>query len=126
MINKDRIVPIQKVDFLTIVGIILAIAGVSYAILKAATVAGDFKVTGTGDAGNKLADQPVKTLDFASGVTAGTVYFCAAYDFKGITVNGAEAYADGSATIKADGITLYKAVLADSAVTVTAVSPMAD
>lgn len=125
MINKDRIVPIQKMDLLTMIGTILALHGTSYAVLAASTIEGAFSVTGSGAAGNKLANQPVQTLDFASGVTSGTVYFVAAYDFAGITVAGAAAtIADGSATVNPDGVTVYKAVLGSGEVTITAVSPV--
>lgn len=125
MINKDRIVPIQKMDLLTMIGTILALHGTSYAVLAASTIEGAFSVTGSGAAGNKLANQPVQTLDFASGVTSGTVYFVAAYDFAGITVAGAAAtIADGSATVDPDGVTVYKAVLGSGEVTITAVSPV--
>ena len=124
MINNERIVPIQKTDYLTMVGTILALHGTSYDVLKSSDIVGNFEVTGTGAAGTKLADQPVKTLDFASGVTGGTVYFVPAYDYAGITVAGAAAtIADGSADVKPDGITLYSAVLASNEVTITAISP---
>ena len=124
MINKDRIVPIQKTDYLTMIGTILALHGTSYGVLAATNVEGDFSVTGTGAAGTKLANEPVKTLDFASGVTGGTVYFVASFDYVGITVAGAAAtIADGSAEVKADGISLYTAVLASGEVTITAISP---
>ena len=125
MINHDRIVPIVKVDLLTLIGTILALIGTTYTVVKASTVEGAYSVTGTGDVGNKLADQPVQTLDFATGVTAGVVYFVPAYDYAGITVAGAApTYAEGSATVKADGKTLYKAALSSGTVTVTAVSPV--
>lgn len=125
MINNDRIVPIQKMDLLTMIGTILALHGTSYAVLAASDTEGDFSVTGTGAAGNKLANQPAKSIDFATGVTGGTVYFVAAYDYAGITVAGAAAtIADGSATVKPDGVTVYKAVLSSGSVTITAVSPV--
>lgn len=125
MINNDRIVPVQKIDLLTLIGTILGLNGTSYSVLAAQTVEGAFSVTGSGDAGNKLANQPVQSLDFASGVTAGVVYFVAAYDYAGITVAGAAAtYAEGSATVIPDGVTLYKATLSSGSVTVAAVSPV--
>ena len=125
MINNDRIVPIQKMDLLTMIGTILALHGTSYSVLAASTTEGAFSVTGSGAAGNKLANQPVQSLDFASGVTSGTVYFVAAYDYKGITVASAAAtIADGSATVKPDGVTVYKAALSSGEVTITAVSPV--
>lgn len=128
MINKDRIVPIKKIDFLSLVGVILGIGGTSYDILASADVEGTFEVTGSGAAGTLVANQPVKTLDFKSGVTSGTVYFVPAYDYAGITVAGAAAtYASGSVeSVQADGITLYKAVLGSGEVTLTAVTPIAE
>ena len=125
MINNDRIVPIMKMDLLTMFGTILGLHGTSYSVLASSDVEGDFSVTGTGAAGNKLANQPVKSIDFASGVTSGTVYFVAAYDYAGITVAGAAAtIADGSATVVADGATLYTAALSSGEVTITAISPV--
>lgn len=125
MINNDRIVPVQKIDFLSLIGTVLALHGTEYAVLAASDVEGTFEVTGSGAAGNKLANQPVKTLDFASGVTGGTVYFVADYGYKGITVAGSAAtIAEGSADVKADGITLYKAVLSSGSVTITAITPV--
>ncbi|MBO7735951.1 MAG: hypothetical protein J6S67_25505 [Methanobrevibacter sp.] len=108
------------------VGMTLNLIGTSFDVIASKNVDGDFDVTGSGAAGNKLVNQPAKTIDFKSGVTSGTVYFVASYDFDGIKVAGSAAtIADGSATVKNDGATLYKAVLADSAVTITAVSPVA-
>lgn len=126
MINNDRVVPIEKMDLLTMIGTILSLIGTSYAVITSADVEGTFSVTGSGAAGNKLADQPVKTLDFASGVTGGTVFFVADYAFAGITVAGAAAtIADGSVTVNPDGVTVYKAVLSSGEVAISAVSPVA-
>lgn len=125
MINNDRVVPVQKIDLLSLIGTVLAIANVSYSVIAATDIEGDFEVTGSGAAGTKLANQPVKTIDFKSGVTSGTVYFVADYAFDGIKVAGAAAtIADGSATVKADGVTLYTAALASGEVTITAVTPV--
>ena len=127
MVNNDRIVPIQKIDYLSMIGTILTLNSTSFDVLAASTIDGTFSVTGSGAAGNKLANQPVRILDFASGVTSGTVYFVAAYDFDKITVAGAAATIDDSglalADIEPDGITLYKAVLGSGEVTITAVTP---
>lgn len=125
MINNDRIVPVQKIDLLTLFGTVLALAGTSYDVLETTDVEGDFEVTGSGDAGNLLANQPVKSLDFGEGVTAGVVYFVAAYDYAGFTVEGeAATYDEGSDPVKPDGVTLYTAALASGEVTITAVSPI--
>ena len=124
MINNDRIVPIQKIDYLSLIGTILGLGGTSYDVLASTDTLGDFSVTGTGDAGNLLANQPVKTLDFASGVTDAVVYFVAAYDYSEITVAGETAtYGSGSADVVADGVTLYKAVLDNDEVTVSIITP---
>lgn len=124
MVNNDRIVPITKIDYLSMIGTVLVIAGVSAATLAATDIDGDFSVT---EAGTFLADQPVKSLEIAEGVTSGTVYFTAGYDFDDITVAGTTAtIADGSVSlddIKKDTVTLYKAVLADGEITITAVTP---
>lgn len=122
MINNDRIIPIQKMDLLTMFGTILNLASVSYNVLQTSTIEGAFSVTGTGAAGTFLANQPVQTLDFASGVTSATIYFIAAYDYAGMTIAGAAIAPTG--TVQPDGVTLYKAVLASGAVTITAVSPV--
>lgn len=130
MINKNRIVPIQKTDLLSLIGTMLTIGQVSYSVLASSDIQGDFSVTGTGAAGTFLANQPVKTLDFASGVTGGTVYFIAGYDFSAITVAGAAATIDDSGLaldeIQPDGVTLYKAVLASGEVTLSAVTPVVE
>ena len=127
MVNTDRIVPITKIDYLSMIGTAMKLAGTSFAVIAASDVAGTFSVTGTGAAGNKLANQPVKTLDFASGVTSGTVYFVAANDFEGITVAGAAATIDAGgvalADVAKDGVTLYTAALSSGTVTITAVTP---
>lgn len=122
MINQDRIVPIQKMDLLTMIGTVLNIASVSYTALQPTDIEGDFSVTGTGSAGTFLACQPIKTLDFADGVTSATVYFIASYDYTGMTINNAAATQTG--TVTPDGVTLYKAVLASGEVAITAVSPV--
>ena len=128
MINKERVVPIMKTDYLSLIGTMMTIANVSYAVLKSKDITGNFSVTGSGAAGTKLADQPVKTLDFASGVTSGTVYFVPAYDFAGIKVAGADATFNSSNLdnddVIADGVTLYKAVLSSEEVTLTAITPI--
>ena len=127
MVNNDRIVPIEKIDSLYMIGTILKLHGTSFAVIASADVAGNFNVTGSGAAGNKLANQPVKTIDFRSGVTSGTVYFVAASDFDKIKVAGAAAtLADAGLTydkVKKDGVTLYTAALSSGEVTITEVTP---
>ena len=128
MINNDRIVPVQKIDLLSLLGTVMTLASISYSILQTSDVEGDFSVTGSGSAGTFLCNQPVKSLDFPSGVTGATVYFVPAYSFEGITVAGAAATFNGSYLdnddVQPDGVTLYKAVLSSGSVALTAVTPI--
>ena len=121
MINTERIVPIEKIDRLSQIGETLTLVGTSFTKLAANDVEGNFTVTGTGDAGNLLANQPAKTIDFATGVTAAVVYFIADYGFGGFSIAGTAVTATG--TVKPDGVTLYKATLSSGAVTVVPVTP---
>ena len=122
MINTDRIVPVQAIDLISLYALILTMNSnnSSLAALNA-TNPGEFEVAST--AGSLLiADEPVETLDFASGYSSGTVYFVPAYDYTGFSINGtAVTPAEGSDDVTADGRTLYKAVLSSGAVTITQV-----
>ena len=114
MINADRIVPIQATDLITNFSVMLAIANVSVTKLAAAGI-GEFTVP---ENGTYLAAEPVKALDF-DDATAATVYFVADYDYEGVKIDGAATTPTGS--VDANGSTLYKAVLATNAVTITKV-----
>ena len=121
MINSDRIVPVSAIDLITLYGLILkqdTTNNSTLAALNALDVEGDFEIT-SGSA-PLLASQPVKSIDIdatASSVTAATIYFVPAYDYKGFTIDGSAITPTG--TVDADGRTLYKAVLATGAVTIT-------
>lgn len=127
MVNNSRAIPIQKIDYLSLVATVLGLIGTSYELLKSSDVLGNFEATGEGALGTLLADQPVQTLDIGSGVTSATVIFTADYSFQGIKVNGSAATISDSGlalnAVKNDAVTLYKAVYADSAVTITAITP---
>lgn len=117
MINTNRIVPITAVDLISMYGLVLkqASANATLAKVSSGTVEGDFAIT---EASTPLiADEPVKTVDFASGVTSATLYFVPAHDYVGFTLNGVATTPTGD--VEADGHTLYKAVLATGAVTIT-------
>lgn len=118
MINTDRIVPVVATDLVTLYGTILKAASVSVTKLAASGI-GIFTVSD--NSATVLANEPVKKLNFASGVTAGTVYFVPDYDFAktDITVNGAAATVSG--TVDADGCTLYTATLSSGTVTLAKV-----
>lgn len=121
MINEDRIVSVTKTDLITLYGTVLKIANVEVAKLDA-TATGVFEISEALTTDYVLADEPVKSLDIASGVTSASVYFVAAYDFEGFIVNGASAtMASASVDVEADGNTLYLAVLADGEITVSKV-----
>lgn len=116
MINTDRIVQVSRTDLVTLYANILTIAGTSLTAVQAENP-GEFELTsGSGD---MIAAEPVKSLDFGEGVTSATVYFVAAFDFEGFTINGtAVTPAEGSAEVEADAATLYTATLASGAVTI--------
>lgn len=120
MINSNRIVPIEVYDLLSMIGLIMKLAGTSVSKISATNPA-EFNVTGTGDVGNKLADEPVKVLDFKSGVTAGVIYFIPSYDYEGFKVAGTKVTTAG-ADVEADGRTLYTATLASGDVTIAKVA----
>lgn len=114
-VNTDRIVPVSKIDLISLYAVIFAVANVTVDKLTA-TNPGEFSVTSATNA--LLATEPVKTLDIASTVTSATIYFTVAHDFTGFTIGGETTEI---AEVETGTGTLYKAVLADGAVTVTAV-----
>ena len=119
MINKDRIVPVQATDLLSLYSVILAQDSNNSSLEKlSAKEIGEFQIT----ANSKLyiADEPVKSIDIdatASSVSATSVYFVPAYDYAGFTIDGVAVTPTGS--VVADGHTLYNAVLATGAITIT-------
>lgn len=119
MINKSRTVPIQAVDRLTSIGETMTLANVTYAVVESADIEGNFTISATG---NKLLSAPAKTINFTAA--SGTVYFIPGYAWEGFRVSGA-AVTPGGAAVNADCTTLYKAVLASGAVTVTQITPAA-
>ena len=123
MINKDRIVPIEKIDFISMIGTMMTIAAISFTS-GVTDAEGNLTVTGSGDVGNVLANQPITTADFATGVTAGVLYFVPDYKFSGFKVAGVAVEAEG-VTPDYKGVALYKATLSSGTVTVAAVTPIA-
>lgn len=115
MINEKRIVPVTQVDLLTLYGNIMKLAGTTVTDVQAEEP-GIFEVSGSGNVGNVLAAEPVKSCDFKTGVTAAVLYFIPAYDFEGFFVAGSGVTASGE--MAADGRTFYKATLASGAVAV--------
>lgn len=119
MINENRIVPITATDLITVYGTMMKLAGTSVTAAQA-TNPGEFKLTS--GSGNIIAAEPVKTLDFGTGVTSAVVYFVPAYDYEGFSINGvAETPQAGSATVAKDGCTLYTATLSSGDITIAKV-----
>lgn len=122
MINTDRIVPVQATDLISLYGLILLQDSNNSGLtaLDASNI-GEFQIT-SGSA-PLIADEPAKVIDIdatASSVSACTVYFVPAYDYKGFTVDGAAVVTAG-ATVNADGRTLYKATLSTGTITIAKV-----
>lgn len=115
MVNKDRIVPITSMDFLSMIGTVMTLAGTSYTLVSSADVEGSFTVS----TGNSLLNQPAKKVTF-SGASA-TVYFVCDYAGVEFKKTGTTLTISGEAV--ADGITLNKAVLSSGTVTITQVTP---
>lgn len=116
MINRDRGVAIQAVDRLTSIGEIMTLANITFAVVAADDIQGNFTISATG---NKLLNQPANTINFTAA--SATVYFIPGYAWEGFKISGAAATATG--TVNADCTTLYKAVLASGAITVTQITP---
>lgn len=115
MINNDRIVPIQEISLLDAYATMLLIGSVSVTKLNATDPAIFVQKT---NSATVLADEPVKTFDFASTATAGTVYFVPALNYEGFTLAGTATETAGD-TVDPNGKALYKAELASGTVTIT-------
>ena len=115
MINKDRIVPITKLDLISMYGVILKVGSVNVTKLDATDVEGDFSAA----AGTYRCSQPVKSFDFTGA--SGTVYFVPDYAYEGFTKSGAAVTMAG-ADVEADGATLYSATLSSGTVTIAKIA----
>lgn len=116
MINTDRIVPVMATDLLTLLSEVFAIANVSVTPLQAKKGIAEFEVT-TSESGAQLCAEPLKTLNFATGVTSATVYFIPALDYEGFSIQGTAVSTAGADVVK-DGSSLYSATLATGVVTI--------
>lgn len=120
MINAERQVPVTEVSMLDLYYNVFAVAmGANAPEKLVATNPGEFEVT----ANNKvyLANEPVKTLNFAGTATAGTVYFIPAYDYEGFATIGTTVETAGD-KVKTSGYGFYKATLSGGTVTITAIN----
>lgn len=117
MINTNRVVPIEVIDYLSLIGVIMKLQGTTVAAAEAVSPA-VFKLTS--GSGNILAAEPVKSLDFGEAVTSAVVYFIPAYDYEGFSIAGTKAETAG-AEVEADGRTLYTATLSSGSITIAKV-----
>lgn len=117
MINTKRIIPIQAIDRISAIGETLTLAEKAYTAVAADDIEGSFTVSQTG---TSLLNQAAKKINFTGA--SGTVLFIPGYSWEGFEVSGA-AVTPGGTAINADCTTLYKAVLASGAVTVTQITP---
>ena len=114
MINSNRVVCVTRTNLITLYATILQIKGGLSLAKISATNPGEF-VLSTGS-GNKIADEPIKSLEFGS-VTSMVVYFVPAFDFDGFYVGGTKKVLAGDDVV-ADSAQLYTATLADGTVTI--------
>lgn len=121
MINKDRIIPITKVDYLSLISTIMALNDPNMVIISSADVEGNFDISGSGVVG--LLNQPAKSIDIDAESSIDTIYFVPDYGFKGITADGEEIeLAEGSVEVDASETELYSLVYDDPAYTLLKVT----
>lgn len=123
MINLDRIIPVERIDLLSLYGLILLQNSDNSGLtaLAANDVEGNFQIT-SGSAA-LIANQPVVSCDIdatTSSVTSATLYFVADYNYTGFTIDGAAVTTAGVEVVN-DGVTLYKAELSDGTITISKV-----
>lgn len=121
MINTQRIVPVQKSDLLTLYATMLSISGGSAIdILEADNAIGAFTISDDNASG--LCNQPVKSVNFASGVSAATLFFVADPGYTGFAINGTATATTGDDVV-GDAVSLFEAELSSGTITITRVTP---
>ena len=116
MINANRIIPVQDIDLLTLYNMILNATGTTITAIAASDEDGNF----TAAAGNKLCNEPAKSINTTAA--SGTVYFVARHDWDGFKINGTAAV-PVSGTVVKDGCTLLSATISSGDITVAAITP---
>jgi len=122
MINKDRIIPIQRTDYLSLIGTIFATVGLSQTLslahlkyVQAKNVEGDFELPADASSGTAyILTQPAKSIDLTNIVAGAAYFFVPAYDFEGIS--------DNEGIVK-DGVSLYAIVNNGTDTSVMALTP---
>lgn len=115
MINSNRVVSVTRTDLISLYATMLVGDQVSSLAKVSATNPGEFVVSS--GSGNKIADEPVKSFDFAEGVSSMVVYFVPAFDYEGFKVQGTAVTTSG-AVVDPDSATLYTATLSTGTVTI--------
>lgn len=110
---RDRIVPIQKTDLINMYYTMFAIAGSAPNVITATNPA-EFNIDEAG-----LCEEPVKTATIE--LASGDFYFVPSLVFEGFYIDGNLVETTGD-TILADGVTLYKATVADGGISIAQVS----
>ena len=123
MINSNEIVPITKIDLLSLYYLILSGQSANEdmeAIYGENGIGGKFTVS----VANALCfcAAPVESIEFASGATGAKVYFVPDYNYSGITVDGVQVETTG-ADINANGADLYLAEIGSGTMTIYQVTP---
>lgn len=128
MINKDRIIPIQRTDFLSLLATTLVataiMASESYTKVgyaEAKDVEGNFVLADVEATSGTavILNAPAKKIEADDMPSGCGFFFVPAYDFDGVYVDGVKAEAD----IKADGISVYEIKYSGSDVAITPVTP---
>ena len=116
MINNDRIVPVQRIDLLSLYATMLKIAGHDFDLLSAATIDGQFEIPSDAS-GALFANQPVKSVELGDAESL-AMYFVADYSFSGFTYDGDAVPTTGD-DIVPDACTLYYAESGVGGITIT-------
>lgn len=127
MVNKDRIIPVTKVDLLSLYATIITLRGImsgqntGFPVLSATSVDGEFDFTAAATPVGGLCNQPVKSIKVGNA-GIGSVFFIPDYDYEGIYVNGQLAEVTGD-VVDASSANLYMAVADEDAIVIQAVTP---
>lgn len=123
MINPNEIVPVTKIDLLSLYYLILSgnsdNEGMG-AIYGENGIGGKFSVS----LANSICfcAAPAETIDFASGATGAKVYFVPDYNYSGITVDGVQVETTG-AVVNPNGADLYLAEIGSGTMTIYQITP---
>lgn len=119
MVNENRIVPVTKMDLISLFGsvaaLMLDLSGAEPVILDPVEM-GVFEVESNGI---YLLSEPAKSIDFAATATAATVVFVPGYDYEGITLAGAAVEpGEGSILPEAEPNAFYGAALQSGSIVI--------